>query len=155
MTAEPVWYFDTGVFVTPLLRNHSDAVVASCLDWQQRAAAGAITVVTSALTWDEVTWVAGRRRATAFDFTAAALVGKRLRTLPGLSWAAVDEKVLDLAGRLLAEARLRPRDAIHAATALMHANGRLLTLDGDFPHGQILPDRPPLTVVRLLDLAAT
>lgn len=155
MSAERTWYFDTGVFVTPMLKNHSDSVVSSCLDWQQRAAAGVIAVVTSALTWDEVVWVAGRRRATAFDFAAAALAGQRIRALPRLTWVPVDGKILEVAQRLLAGAQLKPRDAIHAASALVHANGRMLTLDGDFPSGRRWHDLPPLDVIRLVDVAAS
>ena len=149
MSADNRWCLDTGIFVAPLLANLPEATAQACKEWQARAATGAIEAVTSALTWDEIAWVAGRRRGQQFDFRRAGSFAAAARKVTGVTWLPVDEDVIDLAQRLLSEARFAPRDAIHAATALIHAEGRLVTLDGDFSDGLQLRGRPQLTVERL------
>lgn len=149
MTAEVRWYLDTGVWVTPLLANQPKAVIDACLAWQRRCATGEIAGVASTLVWDEVTFVAGRRRGLPFDFAAAAYAGALWRALPGLTVVDVNAEVLDLAQLLLQRHRLKPRDCIHAAAALIRAEGRLVTLDGDFPQHLALPGLAPLVAIRL------
>ena len=139
-------YFDTGVFVTPLLKNRSDAVIDACRAWQERMRCGELKGITSYLTWDEVTHVAGRRHK-SFSHADSSRAGELLLQLPNLSFVDVDHDVIAEAQRLLAMTHCRPRDAIHAATALLRAGGRLLTLDTDFTHSgvaglQILPLLP-------------
>ncbi len=149
MTARVRWYFDTGLWVTPLLGNQPAAAIAACMDWQRRCATAEVTAVASTLTWDEVTFVAGRRRGLPFDFAAAARAGQLWRALPNLEVVAVDADLLQLAQTLLERHRLKPRDCMHAAAALVHAEGRLLTLDGDFPDRMEIAGFPPLQTRRL------
>lgn len=149
MTANVRWYLDSGIWVTPLLANQPKGVIDACLAWQRRCASGEIAGVAASLVWDEVTYVAGRRRGLPFDFAAAAHAGALWRALPGLTVVEVGAEVLELAQTLLQRHRLKPRDCVHAATALLSAEGRLVTLDGDFPQKLALPGLPPLATVRL------
>lgn len=128
------WYFDTGVFVTPILKNRPQAVVDACLAWQRRAHDGEVEAVTSHLTWDEVAHVAGRVPK-PFDRARAAEAGRLLRACQWLRFVAIDEMVIARAQALLARAGNGPRDCVHAASALLHAGGNLVTLDSGFTSG--------------------
>lgn len=127
------WYFDTGIFVTPILRNLPPDIVAACLEWQRRARDGGIEAVTCTLTWDEVAWIAGKPRKDArYDPERAAEAGRLLLQLPGLRFEPVDRGIVEEAERIVASHRLRPRDGIHAAAALALADARIVTVDPDF-----------------------
>lgn len=125
------WYLDTGVFVTPILKNRSKAVIDACLEWQRRAHAGEIEAVTSYLTWDEVAHVAGRVPK-PFDRARAAEAGRILRASTWLCFVEIDEKVIARAQEFLTHVGNGPRDCIHAASALLHATGKMVTLDSGF-----------------------
>lgn len=131
MTAQEC-YFDTGVFVTPLLKNRPQSVVDACLDWLRRVARGEVLAITSYLTWDEVSHVAGRAAGGVFDWVRAREAGRRLLDLTNLSFVPADGKVVEQAQSLLHRHKLKPRDSIHASSALLTADGRMVTLDFGF-----------------------
>lgn len=120
-----VAYFDTGVFVTPILRNRSESVVSKCLEWQRLMKAGTVRAITSYLTWDEVTYLV--RRHISSD--AAAQTGRKLLSLENLEFAPVDGNVMEVAQMVFERWRTKPRDAIHASSALIKAAGTIVTLD--------------------------
>lgn len=125
------WYLDTGIFVTPILKNRPQPILDACLEWQRRAHAGEIQAVTSWLSWDEVAHVAGRVPK-PFNRARAAEAGRLFRALRGLRFLAIDEEVIARAQELLVHVGNGPRDCIHAASALLHASGNLVTLDSGF-----------------------
>jgi predicted nucleic acid-binding protein len=125
-------YFDAGVFVTPILKNRPAAILESCEAWLRRCAAGEVDGVTSWLTWDEVTWIAGRVVGHSYAPERARRAGELLLALPGVTFVDVDAVVAREAQRLLTATRWRPRDCLHAAAALIHAAGSLVTLDADY-----------------------
>jgi predicted nucleic acid-binding protein len=124
-------YLDTGVIVTPLLKNRDQSVIDECLDWMARVSRGEVRALTSYLTWDEVTWVAGRASG-AYDRQKAIIAGRLLLGLKNLEFVPVDEAVTRKAQELLTHFGFKPRDCIHASSALLHAGGELLTLDSGF-----------------------
>jgi predicted nucleic acid-binding protein len=124
--------FDAGVFLTPLLRNRAPEVVAECGAWVARIERGEVDACTSCLTWDEVTWVAGRAGAGRFDVARATEAGRRFLALPNLRFVPAEDGVIRAAQDIMARTRVRPRDSIHAATALRYAAGNLVTVDSDF-----------------------
>ncbi len=83
---------------------------------------------TSALTCDEVHYKLLRLkdRETANDWLARLLAAPEIRLLPA------DATVLQRALRLLERTELLPRDAIHAATALLAGAKVVLSEDSDF-----------------------
>ncbi len=125
------YYLDTGVLVTPLLKNLPDEVTERCRSWMSLVARGEALAVTSTLTWDEVTWIAGRAGG-SFSTERAVNAGELILGLENIRLVPVDEELLHRAQHLLSRFRLRPRDAIHAASAFEHADGRLVTIDRDF-----------------------
>ncbi|HEX8820663.1 MAG TPA: type II toxin-antitoxin system VapC family toxin [Archangium sp.] len=126
-----LYYLDTGVIVTPLLKNREQSVIDECLGWMERVARGEVRARTSYLTWDEVTWVAGRASG-AYDRQKAIVAGRLLLGLKNLEFVPVDEDVTRKAQELLTTFGFKPRDCIHASSALLHAGGELLTLDSGF-----------------------
>jgi predicted nucleic acid-binding protein len=128
-----VCYLDSGVFVTPMLKNRSLVVVEECLEWLEKMRRGQIQGVTSWMSWDEVTYVAGRGAADrSYDSERAAAAGDLLCALPNLRFTPVDEDVVNEAQSFLRRTKARPRDSIHASSAVIHATGNLVTLDSDF-----------------------
>lgn len=135
------YYLDSGVFLTPLLNNREQSVIDECAAWMIRVQHQEIAACTSWLTWDEVTRIAGRpSRGCPFDVRRAATAGQLLMELAGLTFVPVDEMVVRKAQELLTSSSfLRPRDSIHASSALKSAGDNLVTLDADFgKDGQLL-----------------
>lgn len=124
-------YVDSGVFITPILKNLGQPTVAKCEQWMDRIARHEVAACTSYLTWDEVTYVVGRGPG-PYDPRRAAAAGELLLQLDGLDFLPVDESVVRTAQALFASLGLRSRDLIHGASALLHAGGRILTVDSDF-----------------------
>lgn len=130
-----IWYLESSLFLTQLLRDRPDSVVRACERWLDRADQGEVSLITSTLTWDEVCYVAGRGlkgKGGSYDAQRAAEAGALLLGLRGLRIEAVDEAALHEAGDLIRRTGLKPRDALHAALARRHALGQMLTLDADF-----------------------
>jgi len=128
------YYLDSGFFLTPLLNKREQSVIDKCAAWMMRVQYQEIAACTSWLTWDEVTWIAGRpSKGCPFDVRRAATAGQLLMELAGLAFLPVDEMVIRKAQELLTSSScLRPRDSIHASSALKSAGGNLVTLDADF-----------------------
>ncbi len=126
-------YIDTGIFVTPLLKNQPEGVIQRCTEVLESVARMSVHAVTSALTWDEVTWIAGRpAKGLPFDSARARTASELFLRLTNLEICPVDRDVLAHAEALLAATRLKPRDCVHATTAKLHGADRLVSIDGDF-----------------------
>ena len=124
------YYFDSGVFVTPIIKNRDPKVIGDCLSWQQRLQRAEIVGYTSYLTWDEVVYIAARASG-AYDRTIATKAGDLFLSLPNLTFVPIDNHTVRGAQALLPHG-LRPRDSIHASSSLIHAGGNFVSLDIDF-----------------------
>lgn len=94
----------------------------------QEIAAGSFEASTSTLTWDEITWVVRR----FYGPQKAAAQGASFLRLPNVRMLKVDVEVITQAQSLLEKFSLKPRDAIHAATAVTNRIDRILSYDPDF-----------------------
>lgn len=83
---------------------------------------------TSALTYDEVFWVVKKHKG--FDTALKAV--EALLEMPNLAILPVDTDLVRQAHGLVKRYRLNPRDAIHAASALVHGISTVVTDDPDF-----------------------
>ena len=131
-----VKYVDSNVFIYPVL--YTDAKAKRCGRILQDIISQEFQAVTSALTWDEFTYVVMR---TLGRKTAAEQSGKLL-AFPHLLFMEVDTKVLQEAHRLINTHNLRPRDAIHLATALLHKADCVISDDSDFDKAGIIHRQP-------------
>lgn len=89
---------------------------------------GKAKAATSALTFDEVVWKVKQERGSE----AALAAGKAILEMRNLLILDVTESILWEAYRLIAEYKLDPRDAIHAASCLVHGIVTIVSEDIDF-----------------------
>lgn len=127
-------YVDSNVFIYPAIYD-PEAIPESA---RARArlleiVSGSIQAYTSALTWDEVTWTIRR----LFGSEKAAAQGASFLRLPNLRLLRADIRVVSRAQSIVEDFDLKPRDAIHAATAIENGIEKILSYDEDF---QAIPD---------------
>jgi hypothetical protein len=122
-------YIDSNIFLYPAIYD-PDAVpeAARAKAKLYEVASGSIEACTSILTWDEVTWVTRR----LFGSEKAAAQGASFLELPNLKLLRVDLEIVSQAQTLLERYTLKPRDAIHAATAIRNGIDKILSYDPDF-----------------------
>jgi predicted nucleic acid-binding protein len=122
-------YVDSNIFIYPAIYDPLSIPEAATATARLREiASGAIEACTSTLTWDEVTWVVRR----LFDPGRAAAQGASFLRLPNLKLLKVDGETISEAQSIVESHDLKPRDAIHAATALTNGIHRILSFDHDF-----------------------
>jgi len=121
-------YADAGLFLVPVLQSDRVPPAVSAARFLEALARGTRKVSTSTLTWDEVVYVV-RRLLGPEDSVAK---GAELLAFPNLTWHRVDLTVLRRAADLYRSLPMRPRDAIHAATALEAGEREILSEDRVF-----------------------
>lgn len=92
-----------------------------------RLARGGLDAATATLTWDEFAWAIRKQ-------LGAKLVqehGRRLLTFPNLQFLPVTKDTIERAQALAESRGFRPRDAIHAASALNAGATQIVTFDPD------------------------
>jgi len=122
-------YIDSNVFIYPVIYD-PDAIpeAARARARLREIVSGSIEACTSTLTWDEVAWVTRR----FFGAQRAATQGASFLGLPNLRLLKVDLEIISKAQTLLERYDLKPRDAIHAATAMKNGIEKILSYDEDF-----------------------
>lgn len=119
-------YLDANIFLYP----HSGEGFKSdaCIEILRKLSENKIDGCTSALTWDEVHYalrkMLGKEKATEQS--------KLFLETPNLIFIRVDEEIINKAQKMIEKYGLNPRDAIHAATAIMNKAEGILTDDSDF-----------------------
>ncbi len=119
-------YLDSNVFLYP--QTGSDALSRASMVWLQKAAREEVVAGTSVLTWDE------------FHHSLKKKIGKALATeqsklflqLPGIHFFDATPEILHKAQEIIEAYRLDPRDAIHAATAILNGCMEIVSDDSDF-----------------------
>ena len=122
-------YLDANVFIfAAAIGDLEDAKTAQSGRILQKIAEGHITASTSILTWDEIIWAC---RA-SMPLKEAVGKGEIVLTLPNLSAKDATALIVKKAAELAIECPLRPRDAIHASTAILNGEREIITDDADF-----------------------
>ena len=122
-------YVDSNVFIYPALyQAASDRYAKAAKEKLTEIAAGRLNTSTCWLTWDEVVWVVRK----SIGFKEANRQGRALLDLPNLQFLDIDQRVLSGAQDLLDAYELKPRDAIHAASAIVNGIDEILSDDADF-----------------------
>ncbi|MDG6925896.1 MAG: type II toxin-antitoxin system VapC family toxin [Nitrososphaerota archaeon] len=119
-------YVDSNVFILPVVGEKSDRA-AGAVRVLERIEKGTITAFTSVLTWDEVVWVVSKLMGEA----DGKQVGRKLLTFPGLRFLDVTPSTLARSQGLCEELDLRPRDAIHCASAISKGIKTVISDDKD------------------------
>lgn len=119
-------YLDTNVFLLAVL--FGDAKAVACREVLRRVASGETVALTSVLAWDEFVYVLRKLQGRE----TAVAQGRRLLRYPNLRLVPADLATIAKAQSLVEATHLKPRDAIHAATAMVHRATEFLSDDSDF-----------------------
>ncbi len=123
---EKMIYIDSNIFIYAAVYqddkgNNARKLIKKITD-------GEIIATTSALTFDEVFWIVKKER----NIEMALEAGKALLLMQNLKFLKVDDTVLWQAYNLIEKHKLDPRDAIHAACAIIHGVYTIISEDSDF-----------------------
>ncbi|MBI2451890.1 type II toxin-antitoxin system VapC family toxin [Candidatus Pacearchaeota archaeon] len=119
-------YLDTNLFLNPILYN--DKKANKCKEIVSKIALEEIKGITSALTWGELVYTINKY----FGKEIAIKEGDNFIKFPNLVFVEVDINIISSAQKLISNYNLRPRDAIHAATALAQNCTEIISDDSDF-----------------------
>ena len=118
-------YLDSNVFIYATINTKDLGEKARAL--LQKIQQGEEEAETSALTFDEVFWAIKKHgQEAAFEACQALL------NLPNLEIAAFDRELALSALQLIKQHHLAPRDAIHAATAILGKADIIVSTDAHF-----------------------
>lgn len=121
-------YVDSNILLYPLLYDPKAVEEAGeAKAFLLKVARGEVEAYTSTLTWDEVVWVVRRLVGAAPSIEAGR---KLLRLRIGL--LGVRASTIHRAQILMERYELRPRDAIHAATAIENDVSSFVSFDEGF-----------------------
>jgi predicted nucleic acid-binding protein len=137
-------YWDAATFLGWL--SEESGKVSDCKPVIEAAEAGRVTLVTSAVTIVEVFWLKGHKKV---DASAA----RKIKAFFRHRWIVVrevDRFIAEAAQELLWNKNVKPKDAIHLATALRQdvAFDQFDTYDGDLIKLSGTLGDPPLTIGR-------
>ncbi|MDR0372994.1 MAG: type II toxin-antitoxin system VapC family toxin [Nitrososphaerota archaeon] len=122
-------YIDSNVFLYPVLySNEADLRVKKAGEILKNIANGELLAFTSVLTWDEVVWVVRKTMGTS----EAQSQGQKLLGFLNLQFIKIDENILSQAQGLINKYTLKPRDAIHIASAVNQKIALIISDDQDF-----------------------
>ncbi len=121
-------YVDANLFIYAAIEEHGDEKSIQCKEILTKIAGEKIPAVTSILTWDELVWTCRKNLTVAL----AVEIGNSFLGMPNLNLLSANRPVAEKASALMAEYGLKPRDAIHAATAILSGEREIITDDADF-----------------------
>lgn len=121
-------YIDTNVFVYAALESPKNSEAVYCRAVLGKIVTKGISASTSILTWDELVWAC--KKALALDESVGQ--GQRLLNLQNLKVKECNAAIAAVAGELMIKYVLKPRDALHAATAILNGEKEIITDDADF-----------------------
>ncbi len=121
-------YLDSNVFIYPVIYDESIPLASKSKIILMAIEEGKIVASTSLLTWDEVVWVVLK----ILGREDALMQGRKLLGFPKLQFIEVDEAIILKAQSLIESYNLKPRDAIHAASALLSGSNVIVSEDRDF-----------------------
>ncbi len=119
-------YLDANIFVFSILNTESYGDKAEAI--LQKIQRGEEKAMTSVLTIDEVFWAVKRNRG----IEKALEAGKALLSFPNLEIVAANREIAYMALQIIEEFRLDPRDAFHAATAIIEKADCMVSTDLHF-----------------------
>src|SRR3989344_9268627 len=119
-------YLDANIFIYAATNNGEEGDI--CRDLLSEVAFKKIIGQTSFLTWDEIVHSIRRLK----NAQIAIEEGKNFLEFPNLLLLKIDEKIINKAQELIDTYNLRPRDAIHAASAILNDIDEIVTDDNDF-----------------------
>ncbi|TFG11410.1 MAG: PIN domain-containing protein [Promethearchaeota archaeon] len=122
-------YIDSNVFLNSVLYNLEENDEAKrSHNFLQKIIAKKVIGATSVLTWDEFTWITKRE----LDKETAIKKGNEFLLFPDLIFLKITQKTIKKAQDLFSKYNIKPRDAIHCASALENGISTIISFDDDF-----------------------
>lgn len=119
-------YLDTNLFVYAAINEGEKGELSRKI--LTLIATGKIVGYTSLITWDEIFWVIKKER----NQEIAVKEGENFLSFPKLNFLEVNQEIISLSQHFVSQYNLGPRDAIHAASALMNGIKEIVSDDADF-----------------------
>lgn len=129
-------YLDANVFIFAALNTEEYGGKALAL--LKKIQQGEVQAITSALTFDETFWEVKKNRG----IEKALETAEAMLNFPNLEIISADREVVSSALQIIREYHLAPRDAIHAATALMKKAETMVSTDPHFDKIKKLKRKP-------------
>ncbi|MEM3479804.1 MAG: type II toxin-antitoxin system VapC family toxin [Candidatus Bathyarchaeia archaeon] len=124
-----LYYVDSNVFIYSVIYDEVFVPEArKCREFLLKIALGEIEAHTSLITWDEVTWIVKKIMGEELSVE----YGRKFLRFPNLRFLGVKRTTILKAQDFMEKYRLKPRDAIHAATALENKINIIVSYDRDF-----------------------
>ena len=121
-------YIDSNVFIIPLVESLDNQKYFACKNILKSIINNEFEAVTSLLTWDEVVHVLNKKLGREIGLKH----GEKFLRMPNLKFVNVDKSIIFLAQRIMNNYNVKPRDAIHSATAILHGDKKIISDDSDF-----------------------
>jgi uncharacterized protein len=116
-------YIDSNIFVQGILRGDE-----RCKEVILKIARGEFSGVTSVLSWDEIVFVISKFLGKDIGIRE----GRKFFDLPNIEFVDVRKETILLSQKLVEKYGLKPRDAIHSATAISMKLMEIVSEDKDF-----------------------
>jgi len=134
-------YIDSNIFIYPAIYStETQEKVRKAKEILIKIEKGELSAYTSTLTWDEVVWVVSR----TLSRDDGTNQGKKLLGFPNLEFIDIDKRTLSTAQMLLDKYQIKPRDALHLASAVNRNIKKMISDDEDFDNIKEI-ERTPLT----------
>ena len=116
-------YIDSNVFIQGIIRNDNNSKEIIL-----RIAKKEFMGVTSVLSWDEIVFIVGKFLGKDLGISE----GKKFFTLPNIEFVDAKKEIILKAQKLVEKYKIKPRDAIHSATAINLNIKEIISEDSDF-----------------------
>lgn len=116
-------YIDANIFIQAIIRNDPN-----CIKVLEKIINKDFISLTSILSWDELTYIIDK----FIDREIAVMEGEKYLQFPNLNFIDAKKEIIIKAQNLLKKYNIKPRDAIHAATALHSGATEIISEDSDF-----------------------
>ena len=134
-------YIDSNIFIYPAIYStETQEKAMKAKEILLKIEKGELSAYTSTLTWDEVVWVISR----TLGRDDGTNQGRKLLGFPNLEFIDIDKRALSTAQMLLDKYQLKPRDALHLASAVNRNIKKVISDDEDFDNIKEI-ERTPLT----------
>ncbi len=122
-------YIDSNIFLYPVLYDIEENEEArKAYDFLQKVIAKKISGITSVLTWDEFVWIIKRE----LGREVAKEKSNELLIFPNVFIKNITMNTIKKAQEIFSKYDIRPRDALHCASALEHNIKVIVSFDADF-----------------------
>jgi predicted nucleic acid-binding protein len=120
-------YVDANVFLNAILYDPAENPEARrAVAFLETIKQDVVHATTSLLTWDEFVWVVRKE----LGVETARTKGREFLSFPHLHFVEVTTTLVSRAQAILEQHCVKPRDAIHIATAIASSASTFITLDG-------------------------